>query len=62
MKKSVTKRIRVTRTGKMVRRSMGLDHFRARQATKTLRLKRVNTVVNASDRKNIMNEASRYGI
>jgi len=39
MRKSVSKRIRVTRTGKMIRRPMGVDHFRTRKSTKNLRQK-----------------------
>jgi len=40
MKKSVAKRIRVTRRGKIVRRSMGVDHFRTRKSGKNLRHKK----------------------
>ncbi len=32
--KSLTKRIRITRNGKIVRRRMGASHFRTRKATK----------------------------
>ncbi|MBI2623117.1 MAG: 50S ribosomal protein L35 [Candidatus Liptonbacteria bacterium] len=35
--KSVSKRIRITRTGKLIRRPMGVDHFRTRQSAKILR-------------------------
>jgi ribosomal protein L35 len=40
MKKAVSKRIRITKRGKVVRRSMALDHFRTRKSTKNLRGKR----------------------
>lgn len=39
MRKSVSKRIRVTKNGKIVRRMMRTDHFRTRKATKNLRSK-----------------------
>ncbi len=35
--KSLSKRIRITKNGKIVRRRMGVDHFRTRQSTKTNR-------------------------
>ncbi len=37
MKKSVSKRIRVTKNGKMVRRPMAIDHFRTRNTQKNIR-------------------------
>lgn len=40
MRKSVSKRIRLTKTGKMLRRPMGTDHFRTRKTTKNNRQKR----------------------
>jgi ribosomal protein L35 len=38
--KSFTKRIRITKNGKVVRRSMAQDHFRTRQNQKSIRGKR----------------------
>lgn len=38
--KSLTKRIKITRTGKVVRRSMGVNHFRTRKTQKNIRGKR----------------------
>lgn len=38
--KSVSKRITITRRGKIVRRSMSMDHFRTRQSTNNIRHKR----------------------
>lgn len=36
MKNSITNRIRVTKTGKLMRRKMGLDHFRAKKSGKQM--------------------------
>jgi ribosomal protein L35 len=38
--KSFTKRIRITRTGKVVRRPMRLDHFKTRKSANNVRSKR----------------------
>jgi len=38
--KSITKRIRITKNGKIVRRAMAQDHFRTRQNQKSIRGKR----------------------
>lgn len=38
--KSFTKRIRITKNGKIVRRGMAQDHFRTRQNQKSIRGKR----------------------
>ncbi len=35
--KSLSKRIRITKNGKIVRRRMGVDHFRTRKSTKSNR-------------------------
>jgi len=40
MQKSFAKRIKTTRTGKFVRRSMAVNHFRTRKSTKNIRGKR----------------------
>ncbi len=40
MRKSVTKRLRVTKTGKVMRRRMAQDHFRAKRTGKQTRNKR----------------------
>jgi ribosomal protein L35 len=40
VKKSVSKRIRITKNGKIVRRPMGVNHFRTRKSTKNVRSKR----------------------
>ena len=38
--KSLTKRIRITKNGKIVRRAMGVNHFRTRTNAKSIRNKR----------------------
>jgi ribosomal protein L35 len=40
MRKSLTKRVRITKNGKVVRRPMGTDHFRTRKSKKLRRSKR----------------------
>jgi len=40
MRKSVSKRIRITRQGKVMRRAMNTDHFRTNKTTKNLRKKK----------------------
>lgn len=40
MSKSLSKRIRITKNGKIVRRPMGVDHFRTRTNAKGVRGKR----------------------
>lgn len=37
MKKSISKRIKITRTGKVLRRAMGQSHFRAKKTTARIR-------------------------
>lgn len=56
MKKSVTKRIRITRTGKVIRRRMGVDHFKARKSKRSNRAGRMSSTLNAKDMKNVANE------
>lgn len=40
MNKSITKRIRITRNNKIVRRPMAVNHFRTRATAKNIRGKR----------------------
>ena len=40
MKKAVAKRIKVTKTGKMLRRPMAVDHFRSKKSGNKIRLKK----------------------
>jgi ribosomal protein L35 len=44
--KSLAKRIRITKNGKVVRRSMAVDHFRTRQNAKSIRNKRKTRTLN----------------
>jgi len=54
LKKSVSTRIRITKNGKIMRRTMGIGHFRTRKSTRNLRRKR-NMVSSGLDIKAIMN-------
>ena len=54
MKKSVSKRIKITKTGKVIRRAMGVDHFRTKKSKKLLRHKRKSLGLNLS-KKSILN-------
>ncbi|MBI4085703.1 MAG: hypothetical protein HY433_00435 [Candidatus Liptonbacteria bacterium] len=40
MKKSLSNRIKITRTGKLTRRSMAVNHFRTRKSTANIRQKK----------------------
>jgi len=40
MKKSISKRLRLTKTGKVLRRRMAQDHFRAKKSGKQIQRKR----------------------
>lgn len=53
MKKSITTRIKVTKTGKMLRRKMAQGHFRAGKAGKSIRQKRGLTKVSKVDQDNL---------
>jgi len=46
LKKSVAKRIRITRNGKIVRRSMAVDHFRTRKNGRAIQRKRKTLSLN----------------
>ena len=39
-KKSITKRFKITKTGKILRRPTGLDHYRAKKSGKKVRQSR----------------------
>lgn len=39
-RKSISKRFRVTKTGKILRRATGLDHYRAKKSGKKIRQSR----------------------
>jgi len=40
MKKSVSKRIKIKKNGKIIRRSMAIDHFRTRKSKRNLSRKK----------------------
>ena len=44
--KSLSKRIRITKNGKIVRRPMAVDHFRTRSSAKSIRNKRKTLTLN----------------
>ncbi|MEK9183887.1 MAG: 50S ribosomal protein L35 [Patescibacteria group bacterium] len=50
-RKSVTKRIRITKTGKLMRRKMAQDHFRAKKTGKQIQSKRENRQLERMDAK-----------
>lgn len=58
-KKSVIERIRVTKRGKLMKRKMGLGHFRAKKSRKQLRRKEGQTPINKFDRKTFI---KKYGL
>lgn len=49
MQKSVSKRIKVTGTGKLMRRRMGIDHFKAKKSGNQTRRKRLTLAINRVD-------------
>lgn len=62
VKKSISKRIRVTRTGKLIRRPMGVDHFRARQTSKSIRSKRTDGRIHDRDVQSILKQMTKTAI
>ncbi len=52
--KSVSKRIRITRRGKIIRRKTGVDHFRTKKTSKNLAQKRKTYSLDVS-KKTILN-------
>ncbi len=59
MKKAVSKRIRITRTGKLMRRKMGQGHFRANKSGGQIQTKRGGLTVDKADHKTMTNYFSR---
>lgn len=53
-KKSVAKRVKITRTGKIVRRPMGVNHFKTRKSTNNNRGKRKTRLFSEADMKKII--------
>ncbi len=46
--KTVSKRVKLTRTGKLIKRKAGQDHFNSRESGNVTRAKRRDLSVNAS--------------
>ena len=61
MKKSVAKRLKLTRTGKLIRRKMAQGHFRANKSSKKIRGKRGSMNVDKSDQKTLTRYFTRKG-
>ena len=52
-RKSITKRFKITKTGKVLRRPTGLDHYRAKKSGKKVRRSRKWVRVSKSEIKKI---------
>lgn len=52
-KKSITKRFKITKTGKILRRPTGLDHYRAKKSGKKIRQSRKLIAVSKGEVKKI---------
>jgi ribosomal protein L35 len=61
MRKTVAKRIRITKTGKIMRRKMGVDHFRVRKSKGQKRGQKHSLAVHSSDRRIFMQQMHRIG-
>ena len=53
MRKSITKRFKVTKTGKVLRRVTGLDHYRAKKTGEKIRKSRKWITVSKAESKKI---------
>jgi ribosomal protein L35 len=51
--KSVSKRIKFTKNGKLIRRPLGVNHFKTRKSKSNLRDKRKSRKVSSADSKNV---------
>lgn len=52
-RKSLSKRFKITKRGKILRRAVGQDHFRAKKSGKTIRQKRKWIPLSPSEKKAI---------
>lgn len=52
-RKSFTKRFKITRTGKVLRRATGQNHYRAKQSSKKIRQRRKWVEVHPTESKRI---------
>jgi ribosomal protein L35 len=55
-KKTFSKRIKTTKTGKLIRRKMGQAHFKSKKRSKIIRDKRNSVNVASVDKKHIQSE------
>ena len=55
-RKTFTKRFRVTKNGKVIRRKMGSSHFRAKKSSSTKQSLRKTVTLNSSDRRAMRQE------
>jgi ribosomal protein L35 len=53
MRKSITKRFKITKTGKVLRRVTGLDHYRAKKSGEKIRKSRKWIKVSKAESKKI---------
>jgi len=53
-KKTFSKRFKITSTGKILRRQMGLSHFKSKKSSKVIRNKRSSIILSPSDKKQII--------
>jgi len=53
-KKTFTKRFKITKTGKIMRRKMGLSHFRSKKSPNAIRNKRNLSTLSSSDKRQIV--------
>lgn len=51
--KALAKRVRITKTGKVIKRKAGQDHFNSRESGKVTRNKRTDTTMPDSYRKTV---------
>lgn len=58
-KKSISERIRITKTGKLIRRRMGVGHFRAKKNKDEMRRHEETSMVSRPDQKVLV---KKYGL
>lgn len=51
--KALAKRVRITKTGKMIKRKAGQDHFNSRESGKVTRNKRTDLAFPSQNRKGV---------
>lgn len=51
--KALAKRVRITKTGKMIKRKAGQDHFNSRESSKVTRNKRTDIQLSRTVRKGV---------